>query len=149
MEKWTRSAGSEQDETWEGTGEDLAVNPRLPVVAFSRKFCSGARLVSDILSARLGHEVFGYRLINRITEDMHLNRRVVDRLDQESESAIRQLLDSFAARRPIRNHIPQFEELKEGRYLLGYVTYLAQTFNHIFDFRKLFSHLSPTQEQNP
>jgi len=78
-----------------------SLSPRLPVIAFSRNFCSGSRIIAEVIRSRFGYEIFGYKLINKVAEDMHLSSRIVDRLERGAESTIRRLTDSLVARRAV------------------------------------------------
>ncbi|HUT26035.1 MAG TPA: cytidylate kinase family protein, partial [Sumerlaeia bacterium] len=97
--KWERDTVVERREMWAEEAEEELPPRRLPVVAFSRKLGSGARLVAEALHSRLGYEVFGYRLIDRVAEDSKLSERVVDRLDRAAESAIEAMIGSLVGRR--------------------------------------------------
>lgn len=95
VEKWDRRKDKEPKEMWgESAGEGTAVK-RLPVVAISPRFCSGSRLVAEALHTRLGYEIFGFRLIDKIAEDMNLSPRIVDRLDFHARSAIQSLIEGM------------------------------------------------------
>ena len=83
---------------------------RMPVVAFQPQFCSGSRLVSEVLQSRLDYEIFGYRLIDRVAEDMDLSPRIVDRLDQRAKSAIAALIEGMQQGRVV-NRTEYFESL--------------------------------------
>lgn len=68
---------------------------RLPVIAISPEYCSGSRLVAAIIQRQMGYEIFGFKLIDQVAEDMHLSPRLIDRLDQRSKSAIQALVDGL------------------------------------------------------
>ncbi len=82
----------------------------LPVVALSTKFCAGSRLVAQALDDRLGYELFGFRIIDQVAEDMNLNPRIVDRLDQRKKSSLQAFVDKFTQKATV-NRQEYFESL--------------------------------------
>lgn len=98
--KWEHDREMLPTEVWEemtGEGGQGSTLGRSPALAFQPRFCSGSRLVSEAISERLGYEIFGYRLIDRIAEDMRLSPRIIDRLDQRAKSSIQSMLEDMKA----------------------------------------------------
>lgn len=107
--RWdTRRAAAAEGEEEAGHEGQQAV--RLPVVAFQPQFCSGSRLISEVLQSRLDYEIFGYRLIDKVAEDLDLSPRIVDRLDQRAKSAISAMIEGMRQGRTI-NRQEYFESL--------------------------------------
>jgi cytidylate kinase len=72
-----------------------------PVIAFSRQLGSGSRLVAQSLKEKTGYEIFGCSLIEKVAEDLCVQRKIIDRLDES-----------------VRSHIETFiEGLLGGRYV--------------------------------
>lgn len=91
--KWDYEANTHPAALEELEGASLARH--MPVLAIQSRFCSGSRLLANELSDRWNYEVFGFRLIDKVAEDMNLSPRIVDRLDQRSKSAIQSLIDGM------------------------------------------------------
>ena len=72
---------------------------RKPVIAFARQLGCGTRMVVEILSRELGYEIFGRTLIDKVAEDIHVQRRIIDRLDErvrgEIESFVNGIIDGW------------------------------------------------------
>jgi cytidylate kinase len=66
-----------------------------PVIAFSRNLGCGSRSVIDILSHCTGYEIFGCSLIDQVAKDMHVQRQVIDRLDESVRSEIEVLVEGM------------------------------------------------------
>jgi cytidylate kinase len=98
IDKWEYRQQESLKEFWHeeemGEGESGG-HHRLPCIAFMPEFCSGSRLVSEVLHERLGYETIGYKLIDHIAEDMQLSPRIIDRLDQRAQSALQSLIDTL------------------------------------------------------
>lgn len=84
-----RLPGEDEEGTPAGAGRQQ------PVIAFSRELGCGSRLVADIISHRTGYEIFGWSLIDKVAEDIHAQRRIVDRLDETSVSQIEGLIEGM------------------------------------------------------
>ena len=107
----------------------------LPVVALSTKFCAGSRHVAQALEDRLGYELFGFRIIDQVAEDMHLNPRIVDRLDQRKKTALQAFVDKFTQKGTV-NRQEYFESLvKTVRALImqGGLTLLGRGAPHMVE----------------
>lgn len=102
IEKWERETHKERVEMWksESAGSGLKSH-RMPVVALSPQFCSGSRLVAEELRARLNYEVFGYKIIDKVAEDMNLSPRIIDHLDHRSRSALQTFIDRFFSQQAV------------------------------------------------
>jgi cytidylate kinase len=98
IDKWEYRQQESLKEFWHeeemGEGEE-SPHHRLPCVAFMPEFCSGSRLVSEVLHERLGYETIGYKLIDHVAEDLQLSPRIIDRLDQRAQSAIHTLVEAL------------------------------------------------------
>lgn len=70
-------------------------HPPLPVVTFSPELGCGSRLVAEMLSQQTGFQYFGWSLIDKIAEDMNVQRQIVDRLDEHAKSQIEALLEGM------------------------------------------------------
>ncbi|HBF35431.1 TPA: hypothetical protein DDW35_12790 [Candidatus Sumerlaeota bacterium] len=106
VEKWERETHHERVAMW-GEAPDETAPPNAqhaPVVAFSPQFCSGSRYVADELHTRLGYEIFGYKIIDKVAEDMHLSPRIIDHLDHRARSAIQTFIDRFVSQQPVNPH---------------------------------------------
>ena len=63
------------------------VRPR-PILTISRELGSGGRLLADALARRLDLEVHGLSLIDYIARNKHVEREVIDHLDEHVRSEI-------------------------------------------------------------
>jgi cytidylate kinase len=101
VEKWDRRSSQEPREVWEEAAVVGASRKRLPVVSVSPQFCAGSRLVAEAIHTRLGYEIFGFRLIDKVAEDMHLSPQILDRLDQRARTAIQSLTEQLLEGRSV------------------------------------------------
>ena len=82
-------------------GEDEEGTPPIPVrhpqpvISFSRELGCGSRLVAEILSQRTGYEIFGWSLIDKVAEDIHVQRQIIDRLDETTVSQIEGMVEGM------------------------------------------------------
>ncbi|MBN1868385.1 cytidylate kinase-like family protein [Candidatus Sumerlaeota bacterium] len=74
---------------------------RRPAIALCAEFGCGARRVCNLLHRQSGYEIYGYRLIDKIAENMHARRMLIDRLDQRRRSYIRNLIEGLLSGRHI------------------------------------------------
>jgi cytidylate kinase len=113
MERWEKEHG-----TWLPSAEDPDAefrNPR-PVIAISPELGCGSRLVTEMLSRRTGYDLYGFKLIDKVAENMNVRRQLVDRLDQRLRSYIRNLIDGILSG---GRHIEQSEYFENLTQVLG------------------------------
>ncbi|MBE7559384.1 cytidylate kinase-like family protein [bacterium] len=61
---------------------------RRPIITISRELGSGGRLLAEALASRLGLQVHGLSLIDYIARHKHVEREVIDQLDENLRSEI-------------------------------------------------------------
>jgi cytidylate kinase len=74
---------------------------RHPVICVSRRIGSGARAIVTLLGQRLGYEIFGSLLIDEIAKDLHVQRKLVDSLDETARGEVETMLESYLHGREI------------------------------------------------
>lgn len=72
-----------------------------PVICVSRDLGSGTREVIEGLAQALGYEVFGRAIIDHIAEDLNVQRRLIDSLDERLRSNIEAVVDGFLRDRTV------------------------------------------------
>ena len=72
-----------------------------PVICISRDLGSGAREVVSVLCERLGYDVFGHAVIDEIARDMHVQRQVIDSMDETSRNELELVIESYLKGREI------------------------------------------------
>ncbi|MFP4380892.1 MAG: AAA family ATPase [Candidatus Sumerlaeia bacterium] len=101
LERWEKEHG-----TWLPSAEEESEyrHPK-PVIAISPEFGCGSRLVTEMLSRRTGYDIYGFKLIDKVAENMSVRKHLIDQLDQRLQSYTRNLLDGILGGR----HVEQSE----------------------------------------
>ncbi|NQU42239.1 cytidylate kinase-like family protein [bacterium] len=85
-----------------GEGEGPSTR-RQPAIALSRQLGCGTRRVADRLSRQVGYEIIGYSLIEKVAEDIHVQRRIIDALDERARSDIDNFMEGMLRGRLVDN----------------------------------------------
>ena len=81
-----------------GPGDEVDIDPpgaRHPVICISREVGSGARLIAQELSERLGYEIFGTAVLNELAQELKLQRPLVDCLKERVRGELEAMVESW------------------------------------------------------
>lgn len=96
-------------------------------IAISRQVGAGARSLAINLSERLGYTIFGRDAIDYVARDLHVQRQIIDSLDERTRGEFELMLDSFLSGHEIASEeyaaslarVIRAMALKGGVILLG------------------------------
>jgi cytidylate kinase len=74
-----------------------------PPICISRELGSGAREICHYLCQHLGYEIFGRSIIDEIAKDMHVQRQLIDSLDEHGRSELELIIESYLRGREIES----------------------------------------------
>lgn len=79
-------------------GSSSAAMGYSPPITIARTFGAGGARMGKILAAQMGFALWNRDLVQRIVDDTHMDRRVMDSVDEQMRGTLRGLLDGLSAR---------------------------------------------------
>lgn len=96
--KQQAASSGEEDIEWHAAETQRRVHP---IICISRQMGSGARDIARLLCRRLNYELFGSEIINQIAQDLNVQRRLIESLDEHRRGELQFMFDSFLSGREI------------------------------------------------
>lgn len=114
---------------------------RHPVICFSRDLGSGCRTIAGEVCKRLNYELFGSSIIDEIANDLKVQRRLVDSLDETGRSGLEMMLASYLKGREIDagEYAQSLVRVLETLALKGGLVLLGRGASHVIGRRAALS----------